>query len=31
MDDLHAALSDGEVSLNDAQQDALYQFFAREE
>ena len=30
VDDFHAALSDGEVALNDAQQDALYQFFARE-
>ena len=30
VDDFHAALSDGEVALSDAQQDALYQFFARE-
>ena len=26
IEDLHAALSNGEVALNDAQQDALYQF-----
>ena len=30
IEDLHAALSDGEVALNDAQQDALYRFFDRE-
>ena len=28
--DFHAALSDSEVALNDAQKDALYQFFERE-
>ena len=28
--DFHAALSEGAVSLSDAQQDALYQFFDRE-